>query len=50
MLVGSLSCQPSLSQLIVCGLTLGYDDPGHCPSHFRTPREPVEAIATFYGD
>jgi nitroreductase len=35
--------------LIVCGLALGHADPAHALNGLRTPREPVDAIATFHG-
>ncbi|MDQ0381561.1 nitroreductase [Amycolatopsis thermophila] len=35
-------------QLIVCGLALGYADPVHLLSGLRTPREPLDAFATFH--
>src|SRR4051812_9755314 len=33
---------------IVCGVSLGYADPGHCLSNLCTPREPVSSFATFH--
>lgn len=35
-------------QLIVCGLALGHADRTHRLSALRTPRDPVDAFATFY--
>jgi len=36
--------------VIVCGLALGYADPTHGLNGLRTPREPVDRIATFHED
>ncbi|WP_218825942.1 nitroreductase [Actinomadura mexicana] len=36
-------------QTIVCGLALGYADPGHVLCARRTTREPVENFAVFHG-
>lgn len=40
----------SQDHLIVCGVALGYADQTHPLSRHRTPREPVESLATFHWD
>jgi nitroreductase len=35
--------------IVVCGMAMGYADPGAPVNQFRTEREPVDAFATFLG-
>ena len=35
-------------KLLLCGLSLGYPDPGHPVNNYRTDREPVESFTTWF--
>jgi nitroreductase len=37
------------SDMVVCGMSLGYADPSKVENKLRTEREPVEAFARFHG-
>ncbi len=37
-------------EYVVCGMALGYEDPGAAENRLVTEREPVEAFATFHWD
>ena len=36
------------SEMVICGMALGYADPDAVINRFRTEREPVDAFATFH--
>ncbi|MGY6566043.1 MAG: nitroreductase [Halomonadaceae bacterium] len=38
------------SELVLCAIAVGHEDPEAPENHFRTEREPVGSIARFHGD
>lgn len=44
---GFLNLPPE--EMLFCGVALGYEDPDAAINHWRSPREPVGAFATFNG-
>ena len=36
--------------LLLCGMSLGFEDPGNPVNHYRTPREEVESFTRFFTD
>jgi nitroreductase len=37
------------TEMVVCGMSLGYADPSKVENKLRTEREPVRAFTTFQG-